>query len=251
MPVERALVAQQDRAAVERVVARTDGRGWGALHASPNWRCVLPGIGQVKWRNLDEFLFVDPLTAFRIDRGETYQLQHLQDRLHLVLCQNTEAPAWKRARAWRVPIGQVFSLMVAARRLSRGDGDVDALARTLEGALRHSTPIPYNDASVTVARAREFITQNAGSKLPVEAVSEETRCSPFQLQRLFRSHMHTSPHRYLVELRLACALHRMREGERDLSALAHELGFCTQSHFGDVFRRTVGCTPAAARSALA
>ena len=36
----------------------------------------------------------------------------------------------------------------------------------------------------------------------------------------------------------------------DLAALAHDLGYCSQSHLGAVFRREVGVTLAQARAAL-
>ena len=44
---------------------------------------------------------------------------------------------------------------------------------------------------------------------------------------------------------------RLEHGERDLAGLAHDLGFSSQSHFGELFRREIGWTPAAARACLA
>jgi AraC-like DNA-binding protein len=60
-----------------------------------------------------------------------------------------------------------------------------------------------------------------------------------------------SLHGYRQRLRLAAALQRLEEGERDLAALAHDLGYSSQSHLGAVFRRELGVTPAQARLELA
>ena len=55
---------------------------------------------------------------------------------------------------------------------------------------------------------------------------------------------------YLLRLRLAAALHRIAEGERNLARLAVELGFSHHSHFSARFRSVFGCTPVHARGAL-
>ena len=55
---------------------------------------------------------------------------------------------------------------------------------------------------------------------------------------------------YLLRLRLAAALHRIAEGERNLARLAVELGFSHHSHFSARFRSVFGCTPVRARGAL-
>lgn len=251
MPIERMLVARNEQVELERVVGAPDGRGWGQTHESHAWRCVLPGIGQVKWRSEDDFVFADPLTAFQIGRRETYQLNHDGGRAHFVLCSKTPVPVATAARAWVVPIRHVYALRVSCQHLAQGQTAVHAVAAAVHGALAHAQPLRASSGASTVLRAREFMAHNLARRLSLEVVGEQAHCSPFKLNRLFREHLRTTPHRYLVELRLATALQRMQEGERDLAGLAHDLGFSTQSHFGDVFRRAVGCTPAAARRALA
>ena len=52
-------------------------------------------------------------------------------------------------------------------------------------------------------------------------------------------------HQYLLRLRLAVALDRLDGGERNLSALALDLGFSSHSHFTTAFRRHYGLVPSA------
>jgi AraC family transcriptional regulator len=49
---------------------------------------------------------------------------------------------------------------------------------------------------------------------------------------------------------MTMALDRLREGERDLSALALDLGYANHSHFSDVFRRSFGAAPTQVRTNL-
>lgn len=75
-------------------------------------------------------------------------------------------------------------------------------------------------------------------------------CSLFHPSRLFRQHLGTSLHGYRQRMRLATALQRLEDGERNLAALAHDLGYASQSHMGSVFQREIGITPAQARREL-
>jgi AraC-like DNA-binding protein len=73
---------------------------------------------------------------------------------------------------------------------------------------------------------------------------------PAHLARRFRSATGESISRYLLRLRLGLALDRLAAGDRDLGALADELGFANHSHFTARFRSTFGITPSAFRSSL-
>jgi AraC-like DNA-binding protein len=68
----------------------------------------------------------------------------------------------------------------------------------------------------------------------------------FQLARGFRREFGTSPHAYLVQLRLAEARRLLREKVPPAEAAALS-GFADQSHMGRWFRRAYGMTPAAYR----
>jgi AraC-like DNA-binding protein len=66
------------------------------------------------------------------------------------------------------------------------------------------------------------------------------------LQRLFRAHVGVTPKWVLQRYRLHEAAERIAFGEAtDLAALAQDLGYFDQAHFGNDFRRYVGVPPTA------
>jgi AraC-like DNA-binding protein len=85
---------------------------------------------------------------------------------------------------------------------------------------------------------------------PVAQVARRLGTSPFHLARVFRAEVGLSLHQYLMELRLAEALDRLRAGAPDLSKLALDLGFSHHSHFSAAFRQVIGHSPRDVRRML-
>jgi AraC-like DNA-binding protein len=73
-------------------------------------------------------------------------------------------------------------------------------------------------------------------------------CSRYQLCRAFRKATGDTMTGYRHALRMREALGRLREGRRDLTELALDLGYSSHSHFSAVFRRTFGMPPSAWRA---
>ena len=105
-----------------------------------------------------------------------------------------------------------------------------------------------------VQRAQRFMVVRvaAADAVPwtLHDVADAACSSLFHLSRQFRQHMGISLHGYRHRLRLATALQRLEDGERNLAALAHDLGYASQSHLGEIFRRDLGITPAQLRREL-
>ncbi len=68
--------------------------------------------------------------------------------------------------------------------------------------------------------------------------------SRFQLIRSFRREMHTTPHAYLIKLRVAHAIHLLQRGET-IAQVAAATGLSDQSHLTRHFKRWTGTTPGA------
>jgi AraC-like DNA-binding protein len=97
--------------------------------------------------------------------------------------------------------------------------------------------------------AREAL--GADPTMGLAQLARTVNVSPHHLSRIFRDHTGSSLSRYHSRLRVHLALERLAGGERDLAAMAAELGFSDHSHMGRAIRQELGHTPSELRSALA
>jgi AraC family transcriptional regulator len=134
---------------------------------------------------------------------------------------------------------RMLGLARAALGGARGRGSI---------ARRAST---RRDHAERVEALRLLLARSPGERHDLATLARRLHTSAFHLARTFRAETGTSIHRHLVELRLRLALERLAGGERDLSALAHELGFADHSHLTRACRRHLGSAPSVLRSALA
>jgi AraC-like DNA-binding protein len=98
-----------------------------------------------------------------------------------------------------------------------------------------------------VNSALELIAHRFRSRLSLAEIAAAAAYSPFHFSAVFRRVTGHSVHQYVLRLRLREAASRIAQGERNLSALAHELGFSSHSHFTLSFRREYGITPSGFR----
>src|SRR5258706_439426 len=66
--------------------------------------------------------------------------------------------------------------------------------------------------------------------------------SPFHFTRVFTRSVGTTPHRYVVHLRLRRAIELVREGRSSLAEIAVRTGFADQSHLSRWAKRVHGVT---------
>lgn len=107
------------------------------------------------------------------------------------------------------------------------------------------------DTSVTnrgvnkVAReALEYINENYRSDCSLKTIADATNVSPNYIHTLFTQSFGLSPYEYTMQKRVDKAKKMIVIGESSLFDIATELGFCSQSHFGRVFKKYTGITPA-------
>jgi len=128
----------------------------------------------------------------------------------------------------------------------------DVLSRSV--AARR-TRIPRRRAvearrSSAVDAATNFLARNFTGRPRLSEIARESGVSAYHLCRIFREITGVTIHRYLSRLRLRHALIQLDRRERDLSALAHDLGFSHHSHFSEEFRLEYGLPPTAVLRAL-
>jgi AraC family transcriptional regulator len=101
-------------------------------------------------------------------------------------------------------------------------------------------------AKFTRAQAQQvlgYIDAHLDSDFSLVELAGTLRLSPRQFSRLFHNTFETSPHRYLLEQRVARARQLLARGRLSVAEIAACLGFASQSHFTEVFRRAVGMSP--------
>lgn len=96
-------------------------------------------------------------------------------------------------------------------------------------------------------RVTEFIEANLGQDLSLPTLAAEACVSPVQFARQFKRAMGLSPHQYVLRRRVERATALLKNPDVCLKALAHEVGFSSQSHLTRAFRRVYGTTPGAYR----
>ena len=92
-------------------------------------------------------------------------------------------------------------------------------------------------------RVQEFIEQNLERKLSLASLAAVAHMSPYHFARLFKRATGRAPHGYLLQRRVERAKRLLAEGSLPLVQVATSVGFQTQGHFTEVFRRYAGLTP--------
>ena len=94
-----------------------------------------------------------------------------------------------------------------------------------------------------------LIDERIGGDFDVEALASLAGVGPQRFSQRFRLTTGMSPWRYVQSRRLERAKALLKDGKTPLSEIAFNLGYCNQSHFTNAFRKAVGITPRAYRSA--
>jgi AraC family transcriptional regulator len=95
--------------------------------------------------------------------------------------------------------------------------------------------------------AEESLRARYAEPVSLKTLADEIGIHPSHLARAFRARHGCTMGEFVRRIRIQHARARLRQRGTDLAALAVELGFADQSHFGRVFKRCTGLTPAAYR----
>jgi transcriptional regulator GlxA family with amidase domain len=110
----------------------------------------------------------------------------------------------------------------------------------LRGGLRTSAPVTELPAVLVSILAQ--MDASFATDVRMEELAEQHYLSPSTMYRLFRKHLHTTPHLYLESKRLSHARRLLKGGARVLSA-ALESGFSDSSSFIRLFKKRFSISP--------
>lgn len=112
-------------------------------------------------------------------------------------------------------------------------------------AARRATRTPKPSRRLTsgqLHRVERFIQDNLERHVGLEELAGLMGLSRWYFLRLFRESVGTSPHDYIIGLRLERAASLLRTTSRSVMEIAADVGM-THSHFSRLFARRVGVTP--------
>jgi AraC family transcriptional regulator len=96
-------------------------------------------------------------------------------------------------------------------------------------------------------RAIEYINQNLEKDLGLAEIATAVGMSMYHFSRLFKQSTGFSPHKYVMNCRIERAKRLLTKTEEAMDEIYQQVGFQTQSHFTNVFRKLIGTTPKAYR----
>ncbi len=152
-------------------------------------------------------------------------------------------------------IGLTTTLQAEARSGGLGDPLVaDALLRYLVAALSAARTADQMRGTAAAHRqvaaaAERFLQEHFREPLTVADIAASVGVSPSHLHRIFRAETGSTLVSRVHRLRLEAAAQRLRETDQTVLAIAHEVGFMSQSHLTRLFTRHFGCAPGRYREA--
>lgn len=115
---------------------------------------------------------------------------------------------------------------------------------------RCAEPAILKQKADRVMTARVYLAENFRENIQLTDLVEATGTSPFHLCRIFREQTGHTLHKQLVRLRLHAAMEALRDSSRSITAIAHDFGFNSHSHFSTCFQKELGMTPSFYRAHL-
>ena len=115
--------------------------------------------------------------------------------------------------------------------------------RTETGCMPLDTPREEGLSPSQFRRVLAFINEHISRTVTLSELAREAGLSAAYFCQRFKSSTGTSPHQYLMQLRISKAKKLLEESESPVIDIAMECGFQTQQHFARIFRRLTMRTP--------
>ena len=234
-------------------------------HRHSGWEVYLQAAGRTTWRAGGRDLELLPGHVLAVPPGTVHEMVDRPSARHHFLYAGFDLAAvgrrhtalqeaWHGARLLHTGDGRVleapFRRLVRelAHELAFADvGVATALdALVVEAARLLLVPggrVRLSAVHPAVARARGLLDDQCSDPWTVPALARSVDLSAGHLAELFTREVGVPPHRYLVERRVERATELLAGTDLPLTAIAHELGFASSSHFSRVFKALVRVTP--------
>jgi AraC family transcriptional regulator len=259
---------------LERDVHR-DGRAGSILFPNPELIMVAAGSICVEYRalNVNKRFFAGPGSvtiwpAGHESRPASWISQHIEGGTTEMLRVQLDMLALERLVPENDPVANLRLLqqsgiedpaLASLMRLMEADvaagcptgklyGESLSLALAAHVAGRYSTgssDTPPRDglARPALTRVLDYIRANLGRDLAITELAAVAHMSPHHFSLCFKRSVGVAPHQWVVRTRVREARRLLRARSMSVAQVALSLGFASQSHFTDTFRRLTGTTP--------
>ncbi|WP_207080864.1 helix-turn-helix domain-containing protein [Novosphingobium sp. KA1] len=99
-------------------------------------------------------------------------------------------------------------------------------------------------------KVTDFIEDNLDADLSLGDLAAIAGFSEYHFSRMFKARTGQTPHRYVMERRVAKARELLARGKTPIKEISASLGFADQAHLTQVFKRLTGITPKRYREQL-
>ena len=91
--------------------------------------------------------------------------------------------------------------------------------------------------------ANDFIFTHFHQKIQSEKLAKSLNVSNYQLKKLFKDKLHTSPGKYVFERKMELAMRLLRSSSMTVGAIAIHLGYTSAFAFSNLFKKHTGYSP--------
>lgn len=101
-----------------------------------------------------------------------------------------------------------------------------------------------------LALVEEYIDAHLDKKFGIDELAELVGISQFHFARMFKVATGLPPHQFVMQHRVKRAQALLEDKSLSLAQISYVVGFSSQSHMSDVFRKMIGVTPGIYRKSL-
>ncbi|HTV17636.1 MAG TPA: helix-turn-helix domain-containing protein [Polyangiaceae bacterium] len=231
------------------IVIVASGNGWHVLNGEPH----LLSCGEVLYlapSDRHAFEQVQDLYLTNVIYRPNGALLH-PERLRPYLQPGGDA---EERRYWQVSdeaLQRLAPLLSAlADESRRSDSASSVMAESLLGQLvvtlwreRYASDGHGLSESGRLAQVLKYLRQNCAQPIDLDELARRYGYSERNLRRVFREATATTPHDYLVKLRLCRAIHALRASDASITDVALASGFSDGNYFSYAFRKLTGMSP--------
>lgn len=95
----------------------------------------------------------------------------------------------------------------------------------------------------SIIRGKKFLDENYTSEFNLQQIADAAGMNKFYFIKKFTEEMGLSPKQYFLKFKIEKAKYLIALREMNLTDIAYELGYSSQSHFSTHFKKETGITP--------